>query len=171
MQPSAPDVAEINLDSVKIEPKTPGVLEIFSPASTQPSEARPEGRSGTPPPIGLGAGTATDAAGEGRGSRRARAQVSYAEPSLVSKMRRPGKEMAPAVSTGRRSTSAQPEVERTESEGYWRMNYFHAFWIILMLISPTNAMLLTLSSWASLVVVGPILYIDGLVEPHYAIIA
>lgn len=109
-------MTEIELDGIKLEPKTPSALDIFSPASTQPPEARPEGRSETPPPIGLGAGTAADAAGEGRGSRRARAQVSYAEPSLVSKMRRPGKEMAPAVVAGRRSSSAQPELKREASE-------------------------------------------------------
>lgn len=115
-QAIAPPVTEIELDAIKLEPKTPSALDIFSPASTQPSEARPEGRSGTPPPIGLGVGTAADAAGEGRGSRRARAQVSYAEPSLVSKMRRPGKELAPAVGAGGRSASTQPELKREASE-------------------------------------------------------
>lgn len=108
---------EIDLAPIKLEPKTPAPFDMFSPVSTQPSEAKAEGRSGTPPPTDLSRGS-TDGANTGRGSRRARSQVSYAEPSLVSKMRRPGKEMANAVDQNkRRSSSAQLEVKREESEG------------------------------------------------------
>lgn len=119
-QQCAPEVAvtELPLEAIKTEPKTPGPLDLFSPVSTQPSEARQEGRSGTPPPADLTTRTAPDpAAGGARGSRRARTAVSYAEPSLVSKMRRPGKDLADAVvKNDRRSTSAQMEVKKEHAE-------------------------------------------------------
>jgi len=73
------------------EPETPAAADIFSPSSSQPSTAR-ESRD-TPPPPDLGPGT------EGqRPSRRARPAVSYAEPNLRDKMRRPTKELVDAVS-------------------------------------------------------------------------
>lgn len=99
--------AELNLEG-KEQPQDLGD-DIFSP----PAEAasRPE----TPPP-------ASAAGIEGpngiRGSRRARPQVSYAEPSLIAKMRRPGKEMVDAVAKdGRRSSAAnlvEPPHKSTE---------------------------------------------------------
>ncbi|KAF2794354.1 hypothetical protein K505DRAFT_374714 [Melanomma pulvis-pyrius CBS 109.77] len=87
-----PEIAEINIDS--LPPKTPAADDIFSPPSTEPSTARPDSKD-TPPPgdlgscgqVGLGA----------RPSRRVRAQVSYKEPALNVKMRRPGKELVDAV--------------------------------------------------------------------------
>jgi hypothetical protein len=73
------------------EPETPAALDIFSPTSSGPSTTRNESRD-TPPPADLGPG------GEGhRPSRRARASVSYAEPNLRDKMRRPTKELVDAV--------------------------------------------------------------------------
>lgn len=73
------------------EPETPAGLDLFSPSSSQPSTARNESRD-TPPPPDLGPGS------EGqRPSRRARAAVSYTEPSLRDKMRRPTKELVDAV--------------------------------------------------------------------------
>lgn len=91
------DIVELHLlpDLDEVEPylgppKTPAP-DLFSPTpSTEPSAARSEARAGTPPPTG-----ATD--GTGRPSRRARAAVNYAEPNLISKMRRPTKEFIPAV--------------------------------------------------------------------------
>ena len=55
--------------------------------------------------------TSTDqASAAGRTARRARAPVNYAEPNLISKMRRPTKELVDAVvPDGRRSTSAKPD--------------------------------------------------------------
>lgn len=87
-----PEIAGINIDS--LPPKTPAADDIFSPPSTEPSTARPDSKD-TPPPgdlgscgqVGLGA----------RPSRRVRAQVSYKEPALNVKMRRPGKELVDAV--------------------------------------------------------------------------
>ena len=89
------------IDSVEIqtEPETPAGLGVFSPSS-QPSTARAESRD-TPPPPDLGPGT------EGqRPSRRARGAVSYAEPNLRDKMRRPTKELVDAV-------GADAKVHRT----------------------------------------------------------
>ncbi|EKG21518.1 Shugoshin [Macrophomina phaseolina MS6] len=91
----------------ELPPKTPAGLDLFSPVSTEPSAARQESRD-TPPPGDLGAGTSEAAAG-GRPSRRARSQVNYAEPNLISKMRRPTEKKVDAVVDGRRSSDAQVE--------------------------------------------------------------
>ena len=85
-------------------PKTPAIdgLDLFSPTVSDPSEPRPE-RGDTPPPPDLGA----DSTGSfSRGSRRSRGSVSYAEPNLRDKMRRPTKELIDAVSAGERSRQA-----------------------------------------------------------------
>lgn len=73
------------------EPETPTGLDLFSPISSQPSTTRAEPRD-TPPPPDLGPGTQGQ-----RPSRRARASISYVEPSLRDKMRRPTKELIDAV--------------------------------------------------------------------------
>jgi hypothetical protein len=74
---------------VEPEPETPAAPDPFSPSSSQPSIARVESRDTPPPP---------DLQPEGqRPSRRARGAVSYAEPSLRDKMRRPTKELVDAV--------------------------------------------------------------------------
>lgn len=81
----------LDIIEVQPEPETPANLDIFSPSSSQPSTTRAESRD-TPPPSDLGLGT------EGqRPSRRARGSVSYAEPNLRDKMRRPTKELVDAV--------------------------------------------------------------------------
>ena len=84
---NAPAIATVE---VQPEPETPIAPDIFSPSS-QPSTARTESRD-TPPPPDLGPGT------EGqRPNRRARGAVSYAEPNLRDKMRRPTKDLVDAV--------------------------------------------------------------------------
>jgi hypothetical protein len=72
-----------------------------TPISTEPS-IRPEGRD-TPPPADLGEGH--------RPSRRARANVNYALPNLVTKMRRPTAELVDAVSkdTNRQSIKLEDD--------------------------------------------------------------
>ncbi|KAF2759449.1 hypothetical protein EJ05DRAFT_474557, partial [Pseudovirgaria hyperparasitica] len=93
------EIVDIALDTIHLPPKTPvGVGEIFSPASTEASTERPDRRDGTPPPADLD-GTSIDQQLNGRGSRRSRPAVSYAEPKLNVKMRRPGKELVDAVIT------------------------------------------------------------------------
>ncbi|RMY49245.1 hypothetical protein D0865_07602 [Hortaea werneckii] len=96
-------------------PKTPAAAtDIFSPTPSEPSarqSSQPEPRAGTPPPSDLSALSTTSAEGagpagagaSGRPSRRARSAVNYAEPSLVAKMRRPGRGMVDAV-TGLQDT-------------------------------------------------------------------
>ncbi|KAG9691023.1 hypothetical protein KCU95_g8061, partial [Aureobasidium melanogenum] len=89
-----------------LAPKTP-LPEFFSPTPSEPSTARDEGRD-TPPPSGLKSMSSGPAAlnGASRPSRRARAAVNYAEPNLVSKMRRPTAAKADAVDVnGRRISS------------------------------------------------------------------
>ncbi|KAI9728734.1 MAG: hypothetical protein M1828_002840 [Chrysothrix sp. TS-e1954] len=105
-------------DPIKREPKTPYGLDVFSPPSTKPSaETHNESRDTPPPPSDIGSTRSNTASNSessrpGRGSLRTRAAVSYTEPSLVSKMRRPSKDMAPAVvNGGRNSVSAQPEEQ------------------------------------------------------------
>ncbi|KAJ9642566.1 hypothetical protein H2199_004947 [Coniosporium tulheliwenetii] len=79
-----------------LPPKTPAGLDLFSPASTAPSTARPDAKD-TPPPGDLSQPCGTDGGQPARPGRRARAAVNYAEPSLVAKMRRPGKELVDAI--------------------------------------------------------------------------
>ncbi|KAH0287940.1 hypothetical protein M436DRAFT_45179 [Aureobasidium namibiae CBS 147.97] len=99
--------SELHLEEVEdLAPKTP-LPEFFSPTPSEPSTARDEGRD-TPPPSGLKSMSTGPAAlnGASRPSRRARAAVNYAEPNLVSKMRRPTAAKADAVdANGRRISS------------------------------------------------------------------
>lgn len=76
------------------EPETPAAQDIISPIFSEPS-ARPSTRD-TPPPADIGHEGVTD---HGRPGRRARASVSYAEPNLRDKMRRPTKELVDAVTS------------------------------------------------------------------------
>lgn len=77
-------------------PETPTIpQDMFSPT---PSEASigPDRNRDTPPPSDL---ISNNSAAEGaRPARRVRSTVNYAEPSLVAKMRRPGKQLADAIS-------------------------------------------------------------------------
>ena len=90
---------------IPYEPETPAPapLDLLSPASTEPS-ARQEGRGDTPPPPDLGPDTGTGSFG--RASRRSRGSVSYTEPSLRDKMRRPTKELVDAVGAKERARQA-----------------------------------------------------------------
>jgi len=134
-QPSIlePDVAEIDISNIKLEPKTPAFAALNSPTSTQPSELRTDSRD-TPPPSDLSRSHYTAEGGAAaRGSRRARTQVNYAEPSLISKMRRPTKELVAAVGKdARRSSSAEPTregqqpvkivtIKREQESGEWKL--------------------------------------------------
>ena len=85
-----------------LPPKTPLLdeLDLFSPTISDPSEPRPE-RGDTPPPPDLGSDTGMGSLG--RASRRSRGSVSYAEPSLRDKMRRPTKDLVDAVSRSHRA--------------------------------------------------------------------
>lgn len=94
---------------LKVEPETPAAVDIFSPPSSQPSNARPETRD-TPPPPDLGSGIDGH-----RPSRRARGSVSYAEPNLRDKMRRPTKDLIDAV-TGE-NKSRQSILSELAGEG------------------------------------------------------
>ena len=94
-----------NVDIVAVQPETPAqpVLDLFSPQSSEPSVARPDSRDTPPPPELDPKASVTDAfATAGRASRRARDSVSYAEPSLRDKMRRPTKELVDAVGADER---------------------------------------------------------------------
>lgn len=80
---SAPEVAEISL-----EPATPSAANLLSPIDgSAPSTSGSMVPQDTPEPSEFGV----------RPSRRSRPAVSYAEPKLNVKMRRPGKELVDAV--------------------------------------------------------------------------
>lgn len=102
---------------VEIEPETPAPADIFSAPSTAPS-ARPLTRD-TPPP-----GDITTENLEGaRPSRRARASVSYAEPNLRDKMRRPTKELVDAITKSAKQPSEPPTQKvkaEPEDEDAWK---------------------------------------------------
>lgn len=103
--------AEIQLDS--LPPKTPAAETILSPPSTEVLSSRPESKD-TPPPGNLNLGIQPDTTG--RPSRRARPQVSYKEPSLATKMRRPSKDLVDAViSNLDRRTSVEPPATAPNS--------------------------------------------------------
>lgn len=76
-----------------LPPKTPAGPDLFSPTSTEPSVKS----SAQPTEMAVTASVEDVLGNAGRGSRRARAAVSYAEPNLRDKMRRPGKELVAAV--------------------------------------------------------------------------
>lgn len=90
---------------IRQEPETPAATDIFSPPSSQPSTARVESRD-TPPPGDFG--TSADVQ---RPSRRARGAVSYAEPNLRDKMRRPTKDLIDAVAREERARHAGSKLE------------------------------------------------------------
>ncbi|ETI19516.1 hypothetical protein G647_09350 [Cladophialophora carrionii CBS 160.54] len=101
-------------------PKTPAgdVEGILSPLSTEPSARNPPRPKET---AVLSSVEDVLNGSVGRGSRRARAAVSYAEPNLRDKMRRPGKELVGAVEgleRNKESTAGSrgASVDRSKSE-------------------------------------------------------
>ncbi|EME83772.1 uncharacterized protein MYCFIDRAFT_84080 [Pseudocercospora fijiensis CIRAD86] len=105
----------------ELDPKTPFIAaeDLFSPPQSHPSTGTNMSRHGTPPPAELSSLSNTTE-GSQRPSRRARAAVSYAEPSLTAKMRRPDKKMVDAVSGLRdprlvMSTSSRSSIGRRTS--------------------------------------------------------
>jgi len=96
---------------------TPAAPDFFSPTSSELSTGPIDVRAGTPPPGDLSTLSMTTDGGT-RPSRRARAAVNYAEPSLVAKMRRPGKQMVDAISglqDPRRAMSTSVERKSTSA--------------------------------------------------------
>ena len=105
-------------DGIELPPKTPAGLDLFSPASTEPSA-----RTGQQTEIALSASVEDVLGGaDGRTSRRARGAVSYAEPSLRAKMRRPTKELAPAVGDQTNGSKAQPRDSSARAESQERQS-------------------------------------------------
>ncbi|KAL8893297.1 MAG: hypothetical protein Q9192_005411 [Flavoplaca navasiana] len=128
-QPQGPVASESQstLDDVtapsRPPPETPAPppLDVLSPDGSEPPTARPESRD-TPPPEDLNPETSTtNSFGSlGRSSRRQRGSVSYAEPNLRDKMRRPTKELVDAVAAEerlqqRKNLKAEAEGEDTEA--------------------------------------------------------
>jgi Shugoshin C terminus len=118
-RPEVEDVAvPQEYDGTELPPKTPAGLDLFSPVSTEPSA-----RNGQQSEVALTASVEDVLVGsDGRASRRARGAVSYAEPSLRAKMRRPTKELAPAVGeqtngfkAQQRDSSASAETQERQS--------------------------------------------------------
>ncbi|KAI9778742.1 MAG: hypothetical protein M1835_004852 [Candelina submexicana] len=107
----------VTIDEQEPSPETPAGLYLRSPVTSEPSVARPKSHD-TPPPADLtSAGDSVN--GASRPSRRPRASVSYAEPSLNTKMRRPTQELVDAVIGGgrnQRTSGISHERGRSESE-------------------------------------------------------
>ncbi|EME38558.1 hypothetical protein DOTSEDRAFT_161575, partial [Dothistroma septosporum NZE10] len=106
LPPSRPSTAE------QLMPDTPAANDIFSPTS-EPSTK--DGARDTPPPANLSSAINT-AEGGPRPSRRVRPAVSYKEPSLAAKMRRPGKEMVDAISGLQDPRRVMSSSSRSSSE-------------------------------------------------------
>ncbi|KAL9008067.1 MAG: hypothetical protein Q9173_006771 [Seirophora scorigena] len=102
------------------ESLAPAPLDTCSPDDCEPPTARTESRD-TPPPADLDPEMAnTHAFGSlGRASRRQKGSVSYAEPNLRDKMRRPHKELVDAVGAEERmqqKKASKDEADATEVE-------------------------------------------------------
>lgn len=112
--------------NMQAEPETPAPVDIFSPLSSHPStNVRVESRD-TPPPSEM-----RESAEGQRPSRRARNSISYAEPNLRDKMRRPGKEFVNAVTADGKVRAIRVDEEagpttiskikaEAESEDAWK---------------------------------------------------
>ncbi|KAF4467293.1 Shugoshin [Fusarium albosuccineum] len=113
-EPTAPAVTEL-----PCELGTPMMEQaLLSPSSPGTAASKEAGRGATPPPIDINATREPS-----RPSRRNRTAVSYAEPNLRDKMRRPTKEMLDAVAGegkyARRSSVAEqsaPDTARVKRE-------------------------------------------------------
>lgn len=108
------------LSKVLSETSAPSSLDTFSPDGSEPPATRPESRD-TPPPADLDPETSnTNTFGSmGRASRRPKGSVSYAEPNLRDKMRRPTKELVDAVAAEERmqqKRAVKNEGDATEAE-------------------------------------------------------
>lgn len=98
--PNLPPTTDIPppLHEIKAEPLTPGPLTLLSPTSTEPSEVTRPLRDTPPPSIRRAPSISSiDDVLPMRPSRRTRPAVSYAEPSLNSKLRRPTDTLVDAV--------------------------------------------------------------------------
>lgn len=97
-------------------PKTPSDLGFLSPASTEPST-----RAGPQKEIALTAAVEDVLGGaDGRTSRRGRGTVSYVEPSLRAKMRRPTKELVAAVGEQTKGSNGQQQESNTRARSQER---------------------------------------------------
>lgn len=112
-EPTAPEVVDVQCGLAT--PYTdPSLLSLHSPDTTASKDT---GRGGTPPP-----GDVNASREPARPSRRNRTAVSYAEPNLRDKMRRPTKEMLDAVAGegryARRSSAAEqaPDTVKAKRE-------------------------------------------------------
>lgn len=122
LAPEAERVAHVTTvaNDLGIPLAEPDLLSPNSPQSAPPAE---EARGDTPPPADISSRGETS-----RASRRSRGVVSYAEPNLRDKMRRPTKDMVDAVTGSRRSSqfevasydSAHSNSKRESSAGVSR---------------------------------------------------
>ncbi|KAK2625664.1 hypothetical protein QTJ16_004976 [Diplocarpon rosae] len=106
IQPSPDPVSDTVEIQPEPEPETPAALDILSPESRQPPSTDGAESRDTPPPVDLGVTTEAQ-----RPSRRARGAVSYAEPSLRDKMRRPTKELVDAVARDGKEKARMAKLE------------------------------------------------------------
>lgn len=103
---SAPKTIDIEL-----EPETPAAVDISSAPTTAPY-TRPATRD-TPPPGDI----TTENPEAARPSRRARASVSYAEPNLRDKMRRPTKDLVDAITkSAKQASTIEPATQKVKTE-------------------------------------------------------
>ena len=104
-----------HLSALPPETPVPPSLDLFSPISSEPPASRPESKD-TPPPEDLNS-TASNAGSFGRSSRRPRGSVSYVEPNLRDKMRRPTKDLVDAVGAEERQLQASILKNAEEMDG------------------------------------------------------
>ncbi|KAJ4007077.1 hypothetical protein NW752_010494 [Fusarium irregulare] len=130
-EPTVPTVAEVQcgLATPYTDPS------LLSPHSPDTTASKDTGRGGTPPPADVNANREP-----ARPSRRNRTAVSYAEPNLRDKMRRPTKELLDAVAgdgrTARRSSVAEQAPDTTKLK---RESDAEDSWKRLPSVNATNA--------------------------------
>jgi len=114
---AATTIVTILEKSVEPPPETPAPLlnTIFSPTLIEHSAPRADSRD-TPPPPDLGPDTGTGSFG--RGSRRPRGAVNYAQPNLRDKMRRPTAELVDAVAAEERARQARTALAESEKSNF-----------------------------------------------------
>lgn len=122
LPPAEPPIKVTTIPEPEPEPQKPAEPTIITPDPETHLSPTPEPKSNrqsrdTPPPADISSSGETS-----RPSRRSRSQVSYAEPNLRDKMRRPSKQLVDAVieNRGRRSESLAAEDFAAMGEGVKR---------------------------------------------------
>lgn len=106
-EPKIPDASNLDMEKLRSETPTPTSREVLVPDASEPSsEVRSEPKENQPSDIEPDSSNTKAFDPAERATRRQRGSVSYAEPNLRAKMRRPNKDLADAVKAEEQSKLA-----------------------------------------------------------------